>query len=142
MNRGATLLELLLVLTITGIVLAMAGPAVSPWLDRASVDRAAQELVAAHRRARATAVLESRVALLFIAPDSLLLRVVAGSDTTTRWSAPGPAAAGVSLTGPAYPLRFSPVGWTFGVSNGTYRLTRGRATRQVVVSRLGRVTVR
>lgn len=142
MTRGTTLLELLLVLAITGIVLAISGPVVSPWLDRTSVDRAARELVAAHRRARATAVLESRVSLLLIGPDSLLLRVVVGSDTITRWSAPGPAAAGVSLTGPAYPLLFSPVGWTFGVSNGTYLLRRGRATRQVVVSRLGRVTVR
>jgi hypothetical protein len=47
----------------------------------------------------------------------------------------------IALTGPTRAMRFSPVGIMAGVTNGTWRLTRGEAARNVVVSRLGRVRV-
>ena len=47
----------------------------------------------------------------------------------------------VALTGPTRALTFSPVGVTMGLSNASYHLSRGAATRSVIVSRLGRVRV-
>jgi Tfp pilus assembly protein FimT len=43
------------------------------------------------------------------------------------------------LAGPIRILTFSPVGITTGLSNASFRLTRGAVSRTVVVSRLGRV---
>jgi Tfp pilus assembly protein FimT len=76
---------------------------------------------------------------LTIRADTLAIRVpgIAGD----LWHAAGPDADAVSLTGPTRPLVFSPVGLTVGVSNALFHLSRGAATRTVVVSRLGRLRV-
>jgi Tfp pilus assembly protein FimT len=42
---------------------------------------------------------------------------------------------------PARQVTFSPVGISSGLSNASFRLQRGAASRTVVVSRLGRVRV-
>jgi hypothetical protein len=47
----------------------------------------------------------------------------------------------VALRGPARPLAFAPTGWTAGVANATYHLARGAATRDVIISRYGRVRI-
>ena len=53
------------------------------------------------------------------------------------WSEAGPAAHRVSLAGPGRQFTFSPEGFSLGLSNATLRLTRGNATRTLIVSRLG-----
>jgi len=86
-----------------------------------------------------SAILQNRQLELTILQDTLAIRVPgAPSDL---WHAAGPNDEGVSLTGPTRGLIFSPVGLTVGVSNATYRLSRGAATRTVIVSRLGRLRV-
>ena len=87
------------------------------------------------------AVTESRPALLLVRPDSLILGVIDGVDTLPRWSASGAGGIGVTLSGPVRPLVFSPLGITLGLSNATYLLGRGLASRQVIISRYGRVRV-
>ena len=141
MTRGFTLLELLIAISILAILAAISAPRLARPLDRFVVDRAARELAAAHGRARMRAVVESRVSLLVITPDSLVLSVLADRDTLIRWRASGPRKAGVSLTGPSRPLRFLPSGVAYGVSNATFELSRGATTRRVVVSRWGRVRI-
>jgi hypothetical protein len=86
-----------------------------------------------------SAILRSRVLELTIGANDLAIR--SRGDTTRLWFADGPAASRVALAGPARTLLFSPVGITFGLSNASFRLTRGAATRTVVVSRLGRVRI-
>jgi hypothetical protein len=88
-----------------------------------------------------TAVIESRPALLLVRADSLILSVIDGVDTLPRWAAPGARVVGVTLTGPIRPLVFSPLGITLGLSNATFVLGRGGASRQVIISRYGRVRV-
>lgn len=139
MRHGHTLLELALVLTIAGLVLGIAVPRVSAMRDSLSVAQAAREIVTAHRRARVASVLHSRPVVLTVSADSLAYRL--SGATVGLWRAPGPASSGVSMTSPPRQLTFSPVGISMGLSNATFRLSRGAASRTVIVSRLGRVRV-
>lgn len=140
MSRGATLLEILLVLVIATVVMAFAAPAVGSLRDRLLVDQEAARVSAAHARARLIASVERRVMVLTLTADSLVLRAIEGpADTTERWRAAGPAGAGVNVTGFPRSVMFAPTGIAFGLANGTYEFTRGSARRQVIVSRYGRV---
>ena len=139
MRRGVTLIELVLVLTVTGLLLGIVVPRFATLADGLAVEQEAQHLVGAHRRARMTAILESRETVLTIAPESLVIRL--GSAGPESWRASGPAAVGVALAGGAKQIVFSPVGITTGLSNASFQLTRGDAHRVVVVSRLGRTRI-
>jgi prepilin-type N-terminal cleavage/methylation domain-containing protein len=139
MRRGSSLLELLLALAIAGLLLGIALPRFGLFRDQLAVGEEAGRIAAAHRRARITAILESRAVVLTISPDSLT--IFTDSDSGTTWVQPGPSAQGVTLAGGSRRLTFSPVGITTGLSNATFRLTRGAASRTVVVSRLGRLRI-
>ena len=139
MRRGATLPELSLTLILVGILLLMALPRIHGLADSMAVGRAAQEIAAAHRRARMAAVLQSRLLELTVEANALTIRPSGGGATV--WRADGPAADGVALAGPSRTLTFSPTGITVGLSNASFQLTRGAARRTVVVSRLGRVRI-
>jgi Tfp pilus assembly protein FimT len=139
MRRGTTLLELILVLATVGILLGIAIPRFQSVADGVAVRAAALDIVSAHGRARMSAILRSRVLELTIDPNELVVR--ARGDTTALWRAPGPAARQVALAGPPRTLLFSPVGVTFGLSNASFRLTRGAVVSTVIVSRLGRVRI-
>src|SRR5262245_32383457 len=139
MRRGVTLLELVVALVIVGLVAGIAMPRLQRVADSLAVHRAALDIVSAHRRARMTAILQSRLVELTIRQDTLAIR--AAGDTVELWHAAGPDAESVTLSGPSRALVFSPIGLTVGVSNATYRLSRGTATRTIIVSRLGRLRV-
>jgi prepilin-type N-terminal cleavage/methylation domain-containing protein len=139
MRRGSSLLELLLALAIAGLLLGIALPRFGLFRDQLAVGEEAGRIAAAHRRARITAILESRAVVLTISPDSLTISTDIDSGTT--WVQPGPSAQGVTLAGGSRQLTFSPVGITTGLSNSTFRLSRGAASRTVVVSRLGRLRI-
>lgn len=137
MRHGHTLIETLLSLAVLGLLLGIALPRFGAVKDRLAVNDEAGRIAAAHRRARITAILMSRPVVLTVAPDSVIVE----GDSVGRWSAAGPAAAGVALTGGTKQFTFSPVGITTGLSNATLLLTRGSATRTIVISRLGRLRV-
>lgn len=139
MQRGTTLPELVLALVILGLLLAIAVPRLDRATDGLAVGYAAGDIVAAHRRARITAILESRVVELTINSNDLAIRPRGAS--ADLWHGRGPAARQVAVTGTPKKLLFSPIGLSLGVSNATFRLSRGASTRTVVVSRLGRVRV-
>jgi prepilin-type N-terminal cleavage/methylation domain-containing protein len=139
MRKGTTLIELVVVLTVIGILTAIAVPSVRGLLAGVLTDRAARQLMAAHRVASFTAILRGRVTRLEVTPESLVVRVVSGPDTGVVWRAAGPAADGVALVGPTTPLVFTPIGLPRGLGNGTYTFSRGDARRSVVISRLGRL---
>jgi prepilin-type N-terminal cleavage/methylation domain-containing protein len=139
MRRGFTLPELMLILAVTGILLAIAIPQLSRAMDRIEVQAATAHLVAAHQRARMMAITRGQVLTLSV--DSAELRIAPASGGVALWSEAGPATAGVSLAGPTRHFTFSPEGFTLGLSNASLLLTRGSSTRTVVISRLGRVRV-
>lgn len=140
MRRGATLLELLLVLAITGILLALSLPAITGLHDRLRVDAAVRALMAAHVRARFLAIAEQRAAVLDLSAGRLLIRAVESpGDTVARWESAGPDAERVSVTGLPHRFAFAPSGIGLGVNNTTYTVQRGSAIRRVIVSRYGRI---
>jgi type II secretion system protein H len=144
MRRGVTLLELLVVLTIIGLMVGVVVPSASSMADRLRVEHEAARLLVAFRSAWLTARVQHRLALLRITSDSLAIRTVSSAgaaDTVLAWLAPGPAAAGVLLRSPAHTTVFGPDGMAMGFANTTLVLERDRAVRRVVVSRLGRVRI-
>ena len=136
MRRGFTLLEMLLALAVMSLTLATAVPRLSAIRDAWITEDAAQAIIQAHRKARLYAVLLSRPVVLTVAPDTL--RITTRADSVV-WQGPGPAVAGAALAGPVRTLTFAPIGITMGLSNATFRISRGAALRTVIVSRLGRV---
>jgi prepilin-type N-terminal cleavage/methylation domain-containing protein len=141
MNRGATLLELLVTLSLVSLFLGIVAPRVSDPLDTLAVEHVAGEIAGAHARARAAAVVESRIALLHVGPDSLVLEVVGPAGPERRWMLPGPSRYDVMMSGGERTLTFSPTGITMGASNATWTLSKGAITRRVVISRLGRLRI-
>lgn len=134
-------MEVLIVLTIVALTTLVVLPRVAGSLASITADHEARRIAMAHSRARMMSIASGRVLLLRLLPDMLSISSVEGSDTTRLWSEPGPSAAGAELAGPTGYLRFIPTGITFGLSNGTWTVSYRGATRQVVVSRLGRVRV-
>jgi type IV fimbrial biogenesis protein FimT len=139
MRRGFSLIELVLVLALVTLLLGIALPPLAGALDRIEVAAAASQIAAAHSRARMMAISGSRVLVLSV--DSASLSIHLRGSTTHLWSDTGPARSGVSLPGPARSFTFSPQGFSLGLSNASLHLSRGSATRTVVVSRLGRVRI-
>lgn len=143
MRHGISLIELLVVLTMIGLLSLVVLPATGALRDRLIVESAARAIVDAHVRARLLAVTERRVMLLDLGVDSLVLRArISPVDSTVRWRHSGPAADGVTAVGMPWRVQVAPSGIPFGVANNSYTLTRGSARRQVVVSRYGRIQLR
>lgn len=139
MRRGFALVELALVLGLAGLIATFAMPPLLGVRDRLAVDAVIYDLAALHSRARLMAMVESRAVQLDIRADSIVIRVVAGTDTVTRWAGPGTAQQPARVSGPSRTLWFAPTGVTYGVSNATWVVARGAVERRLVVSRWGRV---
>ncbi|HET7040550.1 MAG TPA: hypothetical protein VFI13_00965 [Gemmatimonadales bacterium] len=141
-RHGTTSVELLVVLALAAILATLGVPSLRYAMDRRAVEGATQLLVEAHREARSFAVTSQRVALLTLGPDSLILRAARDGDTVVVWRRAGPRAFGVAVSGPVHLFRFIPYGYTIGASNASYVVSRGAATRRVVIARYGLVRVR
>jgi type II secretory pathway pseudopilin PulG len=140
MTRGATLLELLLVLLIFALLAGLTMPAFGSLRDQLQVKQAAELVAAAHVRARVLAAVERRVMLLTLTADSVVVRAVENpGDTVERWRTAGPGTGGVRLSGFPRRIAFGPSGIALGLANGSYGFDRGAAHREVIVSRYGRV---
>jgi prepilin-type N-terminal cleavage/methylation domain-containing protein len=139
MRQGVTLSELMLVLAVAGLVFGIALPGLSGALDRVEVWSAANHVVAAHRRARVMAVTRGQVLILTV--DAEVLAIRPRGQPAPVWTEVGPASSRVALDGGSHQFTFSPEGLTLGLSNATMRLTRGAASRTIVISRLGRIRI-
>jgi prepilin-type N-terminal cleavage/methylation domain-containing protein len=139
MRNGVTLAELMLVLAVAGLLFGITIPGLSAALDRVEVWSAANHVVAAHRRARMMAITRGQVLVLTV--DSDLLTIRSRGQPGALWAEAGPAASRVTLESRAQQFSFSPEGLTLGLSNATLQLTRGAASRTIVISRLGRIRI-
>lgn len=139
MRHGVTLLELLVVLSLAGLLTALAAPSLIAAADRGAVRMGLAQLRGAHDEARMAAVTGDGIAILTVASDSVALRIVQHGDTLLRWQRVGPRSLGVTLAGPARTFRFAPSGLPIGAANATLTLTRNGVTGRLVVSRLGRM---
>src|SRR4051812_27175626 len=139
MRHGVTLAELMLALAVAGLVFGIAVPGLSGAVDRVEVRSAANHVVAAHRRARMMAITRGKVLILTV--DNNLLTIRPRGQSVPVWTGVGPSFSRVALEGNAHQFTFSPEGLTLGLSNATLRLTRGGASRTIVISRLGRIRI-
>jgi prepilin-type N-terminal cleavage/methylation domain-containing protein len=136
MQRGASLLELLLVLALAGLLSALALPRCITALDGILTRQAADRTALAHAQGRRAALAGQRVARVTISADSLVVSV----GDSLAWQLPGPARQGVQLTGGGT-TDYAPNGLAMGAGNARYEVARGRARLAVLVSRLGRVRI-
>lgn len=135
MRRGFTLLELLLALALVGLLLLLAVPALRGLAAGAALRHESARLVAALDAGRGLALRSGGIAKVSLDDNDYRIETDASS---LRW--PGPIASGVRLTGASGPIVFGGAGLATGASNRTLVLTRDGVSRQVVISRLGRIT--
>ncbi|HET9066862.1 MAG TPA: GspH/FimT family protein [Gemmatimonadales bacterium] len=136
-THGVTLPELLLGLTLSGIVAGITAPRLVRWPDRMAVEASTaatrdlldQARTAAIRLARPVGILDSAGAL----------RIRTTIDTTPITLRTRQLDPGVTIRGLDRPLGFGPHGLAIGVANRTITIERGRISREIVVSRLGRL---
>ncbi len=135
-RRGLTLIEVLIVLTIAGTLMAIAYPRAQLILDRISVHSAASDLQLMLSSAREFALSShSTVAVDFTSPAGI--RVHRGSDVF--YSRNIASAHGVKLTYTRDSLAYGPLGLGVGAANLSVIVRRRAAVETVFVSRLGRV---
>lgn len=140
MRSGVLLIELLVVLTVTALLAAIAVPRLRFVTDAAAVRDEIARLVAAIDAGRGAAIRLDAVTAVELAGDRYRVVLVVGTDTIIAWQQPGPGASGVTMAGAGRPIAFAPDGLALGVANRTITLSRGDATRRVVLSKYGRLT--
>lgn len=137
MRRGATLPELILVLTMVGILGGIAVPRTVRWRDRMSVRAAAVETMATFASARRWSLSRSSRTAITVDTVDATLTVRSFSDTITRRNLA--SSHGVTLSASRDSMAYAPNGLGYGASNLTIVLRRGTAAETIFVSRLGRV---
>src|SRR6266849_680249 len=124
MRRGWTLPELLMVLSLVGLLSGFALPSLAGWADRLAVRRAAEETAMFYQTARFAAILRGTRVRIEVRPDSLLATYEAVKDSVFL-ARPGPKAGGVKLNTSRLVLRIYPTGLGAGGSNTTMVFRRG-----------------
>lgn len=137
MSRGHTIPELIVVLTITAVVLAIAIPRTVGMLDRISVRSAASDVAATLGSARILAIAGRMPVAVDVDTSSGLLRVRRGSEVLLSRNVG--QAHGVGLKATRDSLAFGPRGLGRGAANLSIVVTRRSVVETVFVSRLGRI---
>ena len=138
MNRGVTLVEVLMVVTLVGVLSALGVPRVFRVQDRIMVARAASEVASFYHAARYGAILRARMVRIEFGAETLRA-VYEGVTDSTFLLQPGPRRHGVSLAASRAEVRVSPNGLGYGAANTTLVLRRGEAVDTLTTSRLGRL---
>jgi len=138
MERGVTLIELLLALTLLVLLSAVSVPRFAAVRDRMAVERAAQEVALFYYRARQATVLRARSVRLEFAVDTLRASYEGEADSVFLAQA-GPEAHGVQLTVSRAVIRLYANGVGLGAANTKLVLRRGHAEATFTTSRLGRL---
>ena len=134
-----TLPELLLAITLLGLLVLVTVPALATLHDGARVRAEALRLVAALDQARGAAIRFGSTVRVVLGDSSYQFTASPTEGAAESWCLPGSASFDVQLTGAGAPIFFGAAGLAVGVSNRTLTLTRGRVTRRIVLSRLGRI---
>jgi Tfp pilus assembly protein FimT len=143
--RGVTLAELLTGIVIIAVLTGLGIPNAMALADRLAVERQAAVVMHGYQRARLAALTSLQPARLTVQPDRTTVYLLSDRsgtrDSTLAWDAPGPASEGVMLRSSPGAVTIVPSGLAIGAGNGRYVLERGRISRSLVASRLGRLRV-
>ena len=134
---GYSLLELVIVVTITGLAMAIAIPRGRRLLDRLAVRSAAGDVLATLGYARSIAL--SGGARVAVHVDSTTGTIRVRQGTTVLLSRGIAHAHGVRVTATRDSMVYDPRGLGRGAANLSLVVRRGAARETVFVSRLGRV---
>ena len=138
-RRAVTLAELMLVVTLVGLLTAFALPQLLRGYDRLETRSAARETATAFFVGRASAIAGGRKALVVIDAPQAGLWVVTGGDTVL--SLPVGMRHGVAVAASRQSMIYTAAGLGYGGANLRVVLSRGNAAETVLVSREGRVRV-
>lgn len=136
-RRGATIVELLIVLATLAVLAAVAVPRAGALRDRTSVRGAALETVAAFAAARRWSL--SRIARTAVTIDTAAASLTVRSFGDTVLVRVLGSSHGVTLAATRDSMAYAPNGLGYGASNLTLVIRRGEAAETLFVSRLGRV---
>jgi prepilin-type N-terminal cleavage/methylation domain-containing protein len=136
-EQGYTIIELIVVLTIAGVVLAVALPRVQLTLDRLSVAAAASDVRMVIRDARSLALASRQPVAVDIVRGAGTLRVWRDSEAVMSRAVAALHQVDVSATRDS--LAYDARGLGFGAANLSIVIRRRSAVETVFVSRLGRV---
>jgi prepilin-type N-terminal cleavage/methylation domain-containing protein len=147
-NRsGFSAIELIVVMTIVGVIATVALPRGRDTYARTQVRSAKQEVAVTLVRARAAAIQNGRAAR-FVRQGNTVSVVL---ESAGQLVPVGPANDlgqdyGVSLAMAQNEIRFDPRGFAFGIDPAagyqSIRVSRGALTDSVCVTRFGRITTR
>ncbi len=143
-RTGITLVEVLLVIGITGILLAFALPPAAAAVRAADVRSARQKIAASIVRARSAAIQHGRRAEFIRAGNIISVTVQAG-NVQERVGAPINLndTHGVNLVASRDTIAFDPRGFAIGLGSlQTFVVTKGVLSDSVCVTRMGQVTLR
>jgi type II secretory pathway pseudopilin PulG len=134
-----TLVELLLVITLIGILAGLAVTRSAALLDAVAVRGAQQEVVALFGFARDAALGDHRATAIHIDRRGAQVVAARGSDTLATLHF---AERGIRLVATRDSMTYAASGLGFGAANLRLELIRGSRAETVTVSRLGRVEAR
>jgi prepilin-type N-terminal cleavage/methylation domain-containing protein len=134
---GFTLIEVVIAVTLAGLLSAITISRAGGFIDRIEVHGATTEVESMFSRARHIAIARGAQTTLDI--DPLLGTVTIRGSTDVLSSRDLGANHGVKLDTNRTSITYSAIGVGYGAANFTMILSRGRAADTIYVSRLGRV---
>jgi Tfp pilus assembly protein FimT len=137
--RGATVAELVVVVTLIGILTGLSLPQLLRGYDRLETRSAAHETVAAFFVGRASAIAAGKPTNVLIDAPHAGLWVVTAGDTVL--ALPVGLRHGVGVAATRQSMTYTAAGLGYGGANLSVVLSRGLAAETVLVSREGRVRV-
>jgi type IV fimbrial biogenesis protein FimT len=138
-ERGVTLVEVVVVLTVFAILMGAAVPTVGAALEGHRASGATADLYAAVHLTKARARAQGVTHALVLEPDGRGFRIVADPGGEARTvEGPHPLVDAAVATSNVT-IQFSPKG--FAVPAGTITIVSGGETRRIVVNLLGRARI-
>jgi prepilin-type N-terminal cleavage/methylation domain-containing protein len=136
-SHGFTIIEIVIVVTIAGLLSAITISRAGGFIDRIEVHGATMEAESMFSRARHIAIARGTSTILDIDPVSSALSIRGSNEVLSTRDLR--SAHGVRLDTNKTSITYSPIGVGYGAANFTMVLSRGRAADTIYVSRLGRV---
>lgn len=128
-----------MILTVLGIISAIAVPGSMPVLDSAAVEAASWQTESLFALARDHAIASGHSTAVSIDSATRRITVHAATDTIASGNF---AESHVSISSSRDSMSYSPAGIGIGGANLSIRLSKGKRTDTITVSRLGRVSRR
>jgi prepilin-type N-terminal cleavage/methylation domain-containing protein len=138
MQRGVTLVELVVVLALIGALVGWGIPRMSAGMDWLAVDTAAHEVASFYATARFAAGQHGTRVRVEFGKDTLRAVFEGVHDSLFRAQS-GPARHGVAFRTSKSVIRIGSSGYGWGASNTTLVFRRGLVAESLTTSRLGRM---